>query len=204
MSAERPASNVSEEPCQYVIALTGAPCGSRRDAPIHTPGWHDARPDRPVHDYTFTDRRVRDRRSTPASAANVSEGLREALIRAVASTHGYDHPDTATGSWWEHKADPVLEVVRAALAHAAPEGLDVERLYRAILDELAILWGEPSDGISSQVRPILARQIVDRYLSQPDATDEAGREAREAQDAWDASLPDENGLPQPPYEPRDA
>jgi hypothetical protein len=33
-------------------------------------------------------------------------------------------------------------------AHRHP--VDVERLYRAIVDELVVLWGEPSDAISTQ------------------------------------------------------
>lgn len=49
--------------------------------------------------------------------------------------------------------------------HQHDEGLDVERLYHAIVDELVVLWGEPSDAISTQVRPIVARSIAERYAA---------------------------------------
>lgn len=55
----------------------------------------------------------------------------------------------------------LFDRIEAALASEG--GLDEERLYRAIVDELVVLWGEPSDGISTQIRPIVARSIADRY-----------------------------------------
>jgi hypothetical protein len=159
-------------PCQYVIALTGAPCGERRLAAIHMLGWHDARPDRPVHDYTFTDRRVRDRRSTPVPASNVSEGLREDA-REKAIVNAWREAQRLHGDWsasWQADSDRARHFL-AALAHAAPEGLDVERLRRAIdnvneMDPLDYL--DAGDTVDAYIREF-AR------LSQPDTTEEAGR-----------------------------
>jgi hypothetical protein len=50
--------------------------------------------------------------------------------------------------------------------------IDVEALYQAITDELVVLWGEPSDAISAQVRPIVARSIAERYARLVPAEDE--------------------------------
>jgi len=67
------------------------------------------------------------------------------------------------------RAEPALDPPGSAAsskAAASPdEALDVERLYRAVLDELVVLWGEPSDGISRRVRPIVARNIAERYAA---------------------------------------
>ena len=76
-----------------------------------------------------------------------------------------------------------IEAEAAALAHSAPEGLDVERLAKAICAESdpnpeseQPLW----DLVSERGRDIYrqrAQRLAAEYarLSQPDATEEAGR-----------------------------
>ena len=65
---------------------------------------------------------------------------------------------TAPDSEWA-----VAGQARTALAARLAQELDAERLHQAFIEELAILWGEPSDGISAQIRPIFVRQVIERY-----------------------------------------
>lgn len=75
-------------------------------------------------------------------------------------------PDTLSRTCYGHRAETLAAHFVAPAAHTAPaDDLDVERLYRAIVDELVVLWGEPSDAISVQVRPIVARSIANRYAA---------------------------------------
>ena len=103
-----------------------------------------------------------------------------AIAGALKGAYGSEFPAAEADDWL---ADAEFVMARfqeygfklvplVALATPSPDTLDVDRLHRAILDELAELWGEPSDGISAQIRPIVARNIIDRYARLSEATND--------------------------------
>ena len=82
--------------------------------------------------------------------------------RRYPTLHWADEPEQGVGPRVAFECDAcgVRYAFREAAAAALP---DVAVLNQAILDELAVLWGEPSDGISKVVRPQVAVNIVERY-----------------------------------------
>lgn len=71
-------------------------------------------------------------------------------------------PDFPEASLWKADIDKALA---AARDEGRQEAVKPDDLYAAILDELVELWGEPADAVSQQVRPQVARSIVNRYMA---------------------------------------
>lgn len=126
------------------------------------------------------------RRSTPVPASNVSEGLREDA-REKAIVNAWREAQRLHGDWsasWQADSDRARHFL-AALAHAAPEGLDeadVQMMARcsAVISEVietADNRAMAADGREWRQLYAAARQLarVAARLSQPDAAGEAGR-----------------------------
>ena len=91
-------------------------------------------------------------------------GPRIRMSGAQLAESGASVPEGYFLDWDEF--DEFVPVSALAASGDAPRGkLDVEGLYAAIVAELVVLWGEPSDAVSTQVRPIVARNIADRYVA---------------------------------------
>lgn len=96
-----------------------------------------------------------------------------ALRTALESRRGYPTDGISHARHWIPDptgayvgVDDAWDVVRAALKDAeCPDGLDVELLYAAFIEGLAVMWGEPSDAVSAQVRPIFVRDVIARYAA---------------------------------------
>ena len=91
----------------------------------------------------------------------MTDQLREAKIAFTNAVNARSRSGVTHALSVPHHRD--VEAIWEAIKPFLANTLDVDRLHRAILDELAELWGEPSDGISAQIRPIVARNIIDRY-----------------------------------------
>jgi hypothetical protein len=74
----------------------------------------------------------------------------------------------------ERLSEQDVREIDAALAHATPERLDVERLARALPAVFAkFIPGKPDPNYDRAIDRRWAEAIAAAYLSQPDATEEA-------------------------------
>ena len=102
------------------------------------------------------------------------------VIAAVALTHGYPNANTAPGSWWEHKAEPVLAIFdalpadRVTLAEADGDKLRTLATWFDDFDDWREATGKIAPGITDyrEVQGDLRRMaaIFDALPADPPAS----------------------------------
>lgn len=103
-----------------------------------------------------------------ADLSALREALREPIIRAVAQTHGYGHPNVKAGDWWDVRCEPVLVAVLRVLSAMAPRetaaapALDIDELAAAIrVEGESGRWGDEESHTFRFMNETLAGLLIE-------------------------------------------